>query len=71
MGTVPLYKTRMGQQFYERTVPDLVQQLQRLNESLERIVVLVWLSPQTETRFAPGARGRPSPRAAPVAQPSH
>ena len=37
----PFYKTRMGQQFYDRTVPDLVQQLQRLNETLERLATLL------------------------------
>jgi hypothetical protein len=30
------HQTRMGQQFYDRTVPELVRQLQRLNENLER-----------------------------------
>jgi len=28
--------TRMGQTYYDRTVPELVRQLQRLNENLER-----------------------------------
>jgi hypothetical protein len=32
------YKTRMGQRFYERTMPDLVKQLERLNELLARLV---------------------------------
>ncbi len=31
------FQTRMGQRFYERTVPDLVRQLERLNANLERI----------------------------------
>ena len=31
------YLTRMGQRFYEHTVPELVRQLQRLNQNLERI----------------------------------
>jgi len=30
------HTTRMGQTFYDRTVPDLVRQLQRLNENLEQ-----------------------------------
>ncbi len=34
----PFYKTRMGQRFYERTAPELVRQLERLNELLERLV---------------------------------
>ena len=32
------YKTRMGQRFYDRTMPDLVKQLERLNELLARLV---------------------------------
>ena len=38
MNETPFYKTRMGQRFYERTVPELVKQLERLNEILERLV---------------------------------
>ncbi len=32
------YKTRMGHQFYERTMPALVKQLERLNDILDRLV---------------------------------
>ena len=38
MSEIPFYKTRMGHQFYERTMPELVKQLARLNELLERLV---------------------------------
>ena len=38
MPETPFYKTRMGQQFYERTVPELVKQLERLNELLARLL---------------------------------
>ena len=38
MDETPFYKTRMGQHFYERTVPALVGQLERLNDLLERLV---------------------------------
>ena len=31
------HATRMGQRFYEHTVPELVRQLDRLNTNLERI----------------------------------
>ena len=31
------FLTRMGKTFYEHTVPELVRQLQRLNENLERL----------------------------------
>jgi hypothetical protein len=37
MDYAPFYKTRMGEEFYCRTVPDLIRQLERLNDILERI----------------------------------
>ncbi len=38
MSETPFFKTRMGYQFYERTMPALVKQLERLNDLLERLV---------------------------------
>ncbi len=38
MSETPFFKTRMGQSFYEHTMPTLVKQLERLNELLERLV---------------------------------
>ncbi len=35
MAEVPFYATRMGRQFYESTMPRLVEQLERLNDLLE------------------------------------
>ena len=32
------HKTRMGQHFYERTMPELVKQLGRLNDLLDRLI---------------------------------
>lgn len=32
------HETRMGQRFYERTMPELVRQLERLNDLLEKRV---------------------------------
>jgi hypothetical protein len=37
MSETPFFKTRMGQRFYEHTMPELVKQLERLNELLERL----------------------------------
>ena len=37
MDYAPFYKTRMGERFYCKTVPDLIRQLERLNDALERI----------------------------------
>ena len=38
MSETPFFKTRMGQRFYEHTMPELVKQLERLNDLLERHV---------------------------------
>ena len=32
------FQTRMGREFYDRTMLELVRQLQRLNELLERLM---------------------------------
>ena len=37
MDHIPFYKTRMGEKFYCKTVPDLIRELERLNTVLERI----------------------------------
>ena len=41
MSDTPFHQTRMGQQYYERTLPEIARQLDRLNELLERLVTLV------------------------------
>ena len=38
MNETPFFKTRMGQRFYERTMPELVKQLERLNSVLESMI---------------------------------
>ena len=38
MPETPFYNTRMGHRFYERTMPELVRQLEKLNELLARLV---------------------------------
>ncbi len=38
MSETRFFQTRMGHTFYEHTVPELVRQLARLNELLERLV---------------------------------
>ena len=40
MNETPFFKTRMGQRYYEHTAPELVRQLTRLNELLERLVAV-------------------------------
>ena len=36
MSDIPFYRTQMGHRFFEHTVPELVRQLTRLNDILER-----------------------------------
>ena len=36
--SVEFFQTRMGHQFYEHTMPELVRQLERLNQLLEQLV---------------------------------
>ncbi len=38
MPEIPFFQTRMGQRFYENTMPELVRQLTRLNDLLERLL---------------------------------
>lgn len=35
---VPFHATRMGARFYERTMPELVRQIARLAEAVEKLV---------------------------------
>ena len=37
MSETPFYKTRMGHQFYERTMPALVKQLERVGGLLQML----------------------------------
>ena len=37
MSETPFHQTRMGHIFFERTMPELVKQLTRLNDILERL----------------------------------
>ena len=37
MSDIPLYLTRMGARFYEHTAPELVKQVTRIADALERI----------------------------------
>lgn len=36
MSGAPFHSTRMGQRYYEHTLPELVRQLTRLNDLLEK-----------------------------------
>ena len=38
MSEPQFFQTRMGKQFYESTMPRLVEQLERLNDLLARII---------------------------------
>ena len=38
MDYIPLHKTRMGEKFFAKSVPDLIKAIERLADVLERIV---------------------------------
>ena len=38
MSGIPFHNTRMGHTFFEHTMPELVRQLTRLNDLLERLL---------------------------------
>lgn len=40
MTEVPFYATRMGRTYYEHSVPELVRQLKRIGDGLERLIEL-------------------------------
>lgn len=37
MNEVPFYQTRAGRTFYEKTLPELVEQIRRLADAVERL----------------------------------
>lgn len=53
MSEVPFHSTRMGQRFFEHTMPELVRQLLRLNENLEKAL-------GTAAESGPGHLANPS-----------
>jgi len=40
MSEVPFHATRMGRTYYERDVPELIRQLKRIGDGVERLVEL-------------------------------
>ena len=46
--SVEFFQTRMGRQFYEYTVPELVRQIAKLNELLERLAAAQERQPRGE-----------------------
>jgi hypothetical protein len=43
------FQTPMGRRFYEHTLPELVKQIERLNEALEALLV-VWAKKEETKR---------------------
>ena len=48
MAETPFYATRTGRQFYESTMPKLVEQLERLNDLLARLLEQREQMPETK-----------------------
>ena len=51
------FKTRMGQRFYEVTMPKIAEELERLNRNLERLVEAL-ARPQVADRQKPEGEGQ-------------
>jgi len=49
MAGVDFFQTRMGQRFYEATMPKIADQLERLNTNLEALVAELSRSPRSAT----------------------
>ncbi len=58
MSDIPFHATRMGQRFYEATVPELVRELARLNGNLERLLAVVEDRPESEPQPAEHAEDK-------------
>ena len=60
MSDVDFYRTAMGRQFYERTVPRLADELARLNERLQAVVELLQDLRDTRAAARPGPGDTPT-----------
>ena len=49
----PFYRTRMGQKFYESTLPDLVREVKRLADAAERIAAVLETDAETAAKQPP------------------
>ena len=58
MSGIPFHSTRMGQRFYEATLPELVRELKRLNQNLERLLDLARRTDESAREH--GQDGEPS-----------
>lgn len=43
--SIQFFQTGMGKRFYEHTMPELVRQLARLNDNLERLIERLPVAP--------------------------
>jgi hypothetical protein len=41
-------RTRMGQKYFEQTLPELVEELRKLNENLEKLIGAIERKPHEE-----------------------
>lgn len=58
MSDAPFFRTQMGHRFFEHTMPELVRQITRLNDLLERVLVERTAPNATPTEEDHG-KGRP------------
>ena len=53
MGDIDFHRTRMGHIYYEQTLPNLVRELTRLNDLIERLVDRLPAPGQPEAATSP------------------
>jgi hypothetical protein len=56
------FRTRMGQRFYEATMPKIADQLERLNANIEALVEELRRRSPLDEQAAPSARARDTER---------
>jgi chaperonin cofactor prefoldin len=62
MDDTEFYRTVMGRRFFDVTMPELVKQLARLNENIEKLIAVARTEPHgscTDDGAAPDERPRP------------
>lgn len=48
--SIQFWQTPMGKRFYEHTIPELVREVGRLNNNLEKLVCTLWENRIEQTR---------------------
>jgi hypothetical protein len=53
MSDIPFHRTRMGERFFDATLPSLVREVARLSTVIERLVAILERTEERESQPAP------------------